>query len=243
MQEVFEVKIIVRNEVKAAKAREQGYTVLPLEQIGSVDIIFLAVLISGMEGAVRSMADYVHENQLVVDLCSVKVHPVKVMKNYLEKPQILATHPMFGPDSAKKGLKGMRVAFCPVRVEPENAGILRDFWVVHGVEVIETIPEKHDQDNAYSLAFSHIMAKVFNNMHFPELTFTTRSFNDISEVARLSANDTDQLFHDMLYYNPFLSDMLNNMQQSIASTLHDVETIRSEQRAANLYALDDAQAY
>ena len=32
-----------------------------------------------------------------------------------EKVEIIGTHPLFGPQSGRAGIAGMRVAFCPVR--------------------------------------------------------------------------------------------------------------------------------
>jgi prephenate dehydrogenase len=53
----------------------------------------------------------------VLDTCSVKSHPAAVMGRLLG-PDVsaLATHPMFGPDSAGNGLAGLPMVMCPVRV-------------------------------------------------------------------------------------------------------------------------------
>lgn len=232
--EKFDVVIIENNAEKVAAAKQLGYTVKPFESISDCELIFLAVPISGLEETLRKLAPLVNANHVVIDLCSVKVYPVELMKRHLKNAQIIATHPMFGPDSAKKGLAGLRVALCPIRADEENIQLVSEFWQSHGTIVTETTPEAHDQDTAYSQAFTYSIAHMILNMNLPEITFTTRSYNDITEVARLSANDTPQLFHDMLFYNPYFSRMKAELAASIAETMARLNEIEAEQKQSKL---------
>ncbi|MFA5813748.1 MAG: prephenate dehydrogenase/arogenate dehydrogenase family protein, partial [Patescibacteria group bacterium] len=81
------------------------------------DLLFLLVPISEMENCCREIAPLLGPKTIVIDACSVKVHPVKVMRKWLPKNQpIIATHPLFGPDSvARLGLKNQRIVVSPVR--------------------------------------------------------------------------------------------------------------------------------
>lgn len=233
----FDVSVVVRSEEKAARAEEKGFSVVQLENIGKVDVVILAVPISSIESVAKQTANYVLPDQVIVDVCSVKVYPAQVLKKHFAKKQILATHPMFGPDSAKKGLKGLRVAFCPVRVEQKNINMLRDFWEQFGVEVIETTPEKHDRDTVYSQAFSYTIAQILLGVPTSHITFTTRSFDDIREIAGYSKNDSYQLFHDMLYYNPYLKQMAKELRSSINKVMGRVAAIEGEQRASDPFSV------
>jgi len=225
----FDLYIVENNPEKAKAARAQGHTVIPFERVADADFVFLAVPISEIEQTLVTLAPLVDQHHVVMDLCSVKVHPTKLMQKHLTNSQILGTHPMFGPDSAKRGLKGLQVAICPLRVEPENLKIVTDFWAGHGLDVIETTPEAHDKDSVYSQAFTYSLAKIILNMNLPNITFKTRSFNDLTEIAALSANDTEQLFHDMLFYNPYFSDMKAELQAAIAKTNVILARVEAEQ--------------
>jgi prephenate dehydrogenase len=224
----FDISIVESNPVRARVAREQGYVIEPIDSAVNSDFIFLTVPISKIEPILIKLAPLVNNSHVVIDLCSVKVYPVDLMKKYLSSAQILGTHPMFGPDSAKKDLDGLQIAICPVNITPENLKHIKEFWIAQGVSVIETSPEDHDKDAVYSQAFTYLLAKVILNMNLPEVTFKTRSFDALVEVARLSANDSEQLFHDILFYNPYFSKMKAELEASIAKTNNVLNQIESE---------------
>lgn len=228
---VFDVHIVESNPQHKSTAAE-NYTVIPFESLIDMDYIYLAVPISKIEDVLMQLAPIVTENQVVIDLCSVKVYPVQLMKKYLHHVQILGSHPLFGPDSAKKGLQGLQVAICPINISDDNLQILTDFWTNQGVVILQTTPEDHDKDSVYSQAFTYAVARIINNMQLPDITFTTRSYKAITEVANLSANDTDQLFHDMFFYNPYFRQMKAQLEQSITTTDIILNEIEAEQSAA-----------
>lgn len=225
----FDVHIVESDTIKTNGAANAGYKCIDFNDLKNVDYIFLAVPISAIENILIQLAPLVSEQQVVIDICSVKVHPVNLMKKYLKSSQILGTHPMFGPDSAKKGLHGLQIAICPIAIEPKNLKIIKDFWVSKGIIAIETTPENHDKDAAYSLAFTHTIAKIIVGMNMPDIKFKTRSFNDITEIASLTARDTDQLFHDILFYNSYFPHMKKDLEESFKKTYSLLNSIEAEQ--------------
>lgn len=229
-QKTFTIYVVEADQNRAKKALDAGHKVLSFNELNQVDYVFLAVPISTIETVLKKIAPIVNKKQVVIDLCSVKVYPVKLMKKYLPHSQILATHPMFGPDSAKEGLSGLQIAFCPITVNPDNQKVIQEFWESLGVTVAYTTPEEHDQDSVYSQAFTYSIAKIIIGMNLPDITFTTKSYNAITRVARLSAKDTEQLFHDMLFYNPYFPKMKKELEESILKTMHRLDEIEAEQR-------------
>lgn len=228
----FEVGIVEADTKKQALARKQDYTVQKPKDLKDADIIVLAVPISALEGVIQKIAQFVGKKQVVVDVCSVKVFPVALMNKYLPDAQTLATHPLFGPDSTKAGLKGLKVAFCPLGIDAKNLASLKKFWESKGVEVIETTPEQHDRDMIYSLAFTHTIARIIGGMDMPDINLTTKNYEAIKQVAGLSMKDTEQLFHDMLYYNPYLIPMEKRLKQAVKETLATVHAAVGEQNKA-----------
>ena len=124
----FDIYVVETDPMRRQVAETNGFKLLPFESLSDMEFIFLAVPISQIADTIRQLAAMVDEGHTVIDLCSVKVYPARLMEKYLTKSQLLATHPMFGPDSAKKGLTGLQVAFCPLRIDPANSQIVRDFW-------------------------------------------------------------------------------------------------------------------
>lgn len=231
----FDVAVIETNEQRQEQARSHGLTVIPLALLPRANFIFLAVPISALDDTLQTIAPLVSKEQVVIDLCSVKSYPAQLLQKHVGHCQLLASHPMFGPDSAKKGLEGLQVALCPLSINETNLKIIKDFWRRLGCEVVRTTPDEHDRDNAYSLAFTHSIAKIIINTGIPDITFQTRSFKDITEVAALSSKDTDQLFHDILFYNPYFPEMKAKLISSINQTIVSLESIEQEQAKAMLF--------
>lgn len=223
----YDFSVIETDEVRAGEA-SRNYSIVSLDDVGKYEFVFLAVPIDSFEDVVKKISPLLQKEQVIVDICSVKVFPARVMEKYIGESDIIATHPLFGPDSASLGLEGLKVAFAPIRCSDDNANHLRYAWERHFVNVIDTTPEAHDQDTAYSQAFTYSVARIILNMNLPKIDFDTRSYQAITRVAELSANDTEQLFHDMMHYNPYFPKMLKELEASWLDTLATLETIRDE---------------
>ncbi len=221
----YDVKIVEPNPAKAKEAAAQDYAVITPETIKPYDIIFLCVPISSLGSTAKELAPYISDGQVVADVCSVKVYPIAQLQEQLPHTCIIGTHPMFGPDSAAHGLDGLRLALCPVSAPEEAVQEMELFWSGLGVHVIRTTPEAHDKDAAYSQAFTYTIARMLLAAHAPGVTFTTRSYDKLLDIAEISRNDSDQLFHDMLAYNPFAPAAITALRQSCNRTFDEIERI------------------
>ena len=77
-----------------------GVTVCELEKVLKQKVIFIAVPIRSFKSLIQLIAPKLRSDTTLIDVCSVKTYPVQVMKENLNKNiGIIATHPMFGPDS------------------------------------------------------------------------------------------------------------------------------------------------
>ncbi len=201
------------------KAQRLGHNLITLSGIRTADIVVFAVPISSFEGVVQEAAPFIGREQIVADVCSVKVHPAQQMRKHLGHARTIATHPMFGPDSTARGLTDLQVALCPLEADEQACKEMSDFWTKRGVQVIDTTPDDHDRDAAYNQGMPYTIAHALNRMNLPELTFTTRSSTALYDIAHYSARDSEQLFQDMLAYNPYVPDMLAKLNTSMGSVL------------------------
>ncbi len=113
--------------------------------------------------------------------------------------------------------------------------VIQEFWTSKGVVAIETTPEAHDKDTVYSQAFTYTLAKLISGVEIPDIIFKTRNFNAIYEVATLAAKDSDQLFHDMLFYNPYFQEMRVKFEHSINKTNLILDEITRQQSAVDKF--------
>jgi len=177
------------------------------EETAASDVILLAVPISAIPGVCERMAGQLRPGQMVVDTCSVKTKPVQWMLDRLPAhTQILGTHPLFGPDSGKDGIAGMKIAVCPVRVEEDSYSRILDFLRSLGLQVIETTPEEHDRQIAQTQAVFHLIAQTLKRLRWGTETITTPGPETFFSLITTVQHDTDQLFLDLQTENPFAEE-------------------------------------
>jgi len=201
-------KIYVYDPEDKAEAIEQaGAEAADFETTCHQKIVLLCMPISAMENTLGKIAPLINPRALVVDVCSVKVLPVNWMWEKMpETVSLLATHPMFGPDSAGKSLKGRKIVLCPERISAQRLNRARSFLESMGLVVIESTPENHDRQIAVSLALTHFIGRSLSSFGADDLLMDTEGYRRLLHILEVVENDTQQLFEDMHRFNPFAAD-------------------------------------
>ncbi len=89
------------------------------EELLALPAVFLCVAISALPEVLERIAPRLAPGTLVMDTCSVKSLPAAWMQSLLPPTvDILASHPLFGPDSAAGGMDGLPMVLWPVRLAP-----------------------------------------------------------------------------------------------------------------------------
>ena len=74
-----------------------GVTFTSIKEAASKEIVILSVPINKFESVVNEIKDFLKPGALVLDVCSVKVKPARIMEKLMPKNvEIIATHPLFG---------------------------------------------------------------------------------------------------------------------------------------------------
>ncbi|MEM7462255.1 MAG: prephenate dehydrogenase, partial [Pseudomonadota bacterium] len=127
---------------------EHGMHVGSPADVAKADLVILAVPIEVLASSIRELRPHLRPGAIVADVTSVKVEPVKVMKELLPADvEIVGTHPLFGPQSSFDGIVDRKIAICPVRGSSARriAAFLR---YVLKLKVYITTPEEHDKEAA-----------------------------------------------------------------------------------------------
>lgn len=178
-----------------------------LEQVCAQPIVLPLVPISAFESLIKQIAPLLQPGTLLADACSVKCLPVAWMQQHLpEYVQILGTHPMFGPDSAAETLFGAKLVLCPVRVEPLCYREIRAYLEKHGIKLIESTPEAHDQQISRSLFLAHFLGRTLLEFGAQPMEIDTKGYRRLMKILLTVENDSIQLFEDMYHYNPYAPD-------------------------------------
>jgi prephenate dehydrogenase len=171
--------------------------------VGCCDIVILAVPVGELPHAIRSLRPHLRPGSIVVDVGSVKVKPAKVMEAELPSfVDIVGTHPLFGPQSARDGIRGRKIAICPVRgnAAPRIAAFLRRAL---GLRVFITTPEEHDREAAVAQGVTHLIAKVLVRMEPLPKRLTTASFDLLVQATAMVRYDAASVFLAIERDNPY----------------------------------------
>lgn len=196
-------------EIHAVTEREVGPGInkINLEGLASMDLVIPAVPISAFEETLKKIKNYLKPEVILMDVCSVKVYPCQwLLENAPDKAQLIGSHPMFGPDSAKNGLEGLQMVFTPLRAEKETYENIKNIFASLKLKIIETTPEEHDRQAANCLSLVHYLGRGFGRMEIKKQDITTLGFERLLAVNETVNNDTWQLFFDMQKYNPFAEE-------------------------------------
>ncbi len=203
LSEDFEVYVFNRSD-KTKEIKQSNGIPASLEEVCKKDVIIPSVPISQFEGILKKIKNLLQEDSLVIDVCSVKEYPIKLMKRILPKEtQILATHPVFGPDSAAESLEGRKIVLCKVRISDELYGKIKIFLKKKGLIIIETTPEEHDRDIAKSLILTHFIGRALIDFGAMDINIDTEGYKRLMKILDMVKNDTYQLFEDMNKYNKY----------------------------------------
>jgi prephenate dehydrogenase len=203
----FTVVAHTRGEEKREDIARAGGTLVSLARACAQKIVILCVPISAMRATLQSVAPLLAPGTLVADVCSVKVLPVQWMTELLpDEVDILATHPMFGPDSAATSLKDHKIVLCPQRVDQARYLKIKTWLQGKGLIILETTADEHDRQIAVSLALTHFIGRSLSEFGATPLPIDTEGYKRLLHILGVVTNDTWQLFQDMNRYNPYAKE-------------------------------------
>ncbi len=207
LSEDCEVTVYDRRERAGDISRLGGHSG-SLAAACACDIVIPAVPISAMKPTLIQIGPRLKPHTLVVDICSVKTYPVQWMLEILPaNVDILATHPMFGPDSAAVTLAGQKIILCPQRIDTDKYACIRNYLLSCQLVVIETTPEAHDRQIAATLALTHFIGRSLAEYGAEPLDIDTDGYKRLLYTLETVTHDTWQLFTDMHHYNPYTKDI------------------------------------
>lgn len=180
--------------------------------------IFLCVPINQFDDVVQSIAGSIRPSTTVFDTCSVKMHPAASMQKHLggiDNVTLVATHPMFGPDSAAHGVSGLPMMMSLLQGSEPAYRNWRDGLSALGIRVVEMTPAEHDRLAAYSQGVTHYVGRLLEQLDLHETPIDTQGFKILRSLIEQTCNDSFELFRDLQTYNSFTSEMRQKMEAAV----------------------------
>lgn len=225
----FEVVVHTRNVDKENDINEAGGRLVSLNEACARKIVVLCVPISAMQDTLKQIAPLLAPKTIVADVCSVKEYPALWMHQHLpEFVDILATHPMFGPDSAAKSLADHKIVLCPERIAPHRYQRIKSWLEEKKLDIIETTPSDHDRKIAVSLSLTHFIGRTLARFGAPAMDIDTEGYRRLLHILGVVNNDTWQLFEDMHRYNPYAREKRHAFMAAMANIDDHLKKIEDE---------------
>jgi len=184
------------------------------EEVAQCDIVVFAVPISSYEEALIDTVPLMKKDGVIVDVATVKMHTVALLKKYCDGRRYIATHPMFGPESySKRGqdVSGFRIVVTEHALPQDHyeqfVSLLRSL----NFNVIEMTADEHDKQLAETLFLTHFVGQIVTRAGFVRTDIDTVSFGFLMDAVESVKNDT-QLFRDVYRYNPHCAAIMDRFK-------------------------------
>jgi prephenate dehydrogenase len=184
-----------------------GVTRTDLATVGGCDIVILATPVDLLSAVIADVAPHLKPGALVMDVSSVKVGPAQIMRDLLpDHVDVIGAHPLFGPQSGRNGIRGLKIALCPIRGDRVRrvGAFLRKRL---GLKVFITTPEDHDQEAAMVQGLTHLIAKVLVQMEPLPTRMTTASFDMLMRAVEMVRYDAPEVFMAIERSNPYAAEV------------------------------------
>lgn len=194
----------------AATDGEGRVRLTDLPTAAACPVVILAVPVEAMVDSIAAIAPHLRPGALVIDVGSVKVLPVALMAGGLpDHVRIVGAHPLFGPQSARDGIAGLRIAVCPVRNDRPARRVAAFCRRALGLKVFLVTPEDHDREAAVVQGLTHLIARVLLAMEPLPIRMTTASFDRIIQAVEMVRYDSPAVFRAIERDNPFAAEVRN----------------------------------
>lgn len=205
----FSVVIFDKDKIEREDITENTRVAKSVNEIYENEVIFYAVPISSFEDVISSHQKYFKKDQLLIDVLSVKMHPAKIFKKYLEGSKVLAllTHPMFGPDSIKEGFDGLPIIIDKFTADDTNYNFWKEYFISKNLDVCEMSAKEHDKMAASSQGLTHFIGRLLDAYHFKKTPIDSLGTKKLLEIVEQTCNDSWQLFTDLQHFNPYTRQM------------------------------------
>ena len=183
---------------------EGRVTLTDLASAAACPVVILAVPVEAMEITIAAIAPHVSPDAVIIDVGSVKVLPAGLMAEGLPQGvRIVGTHPLFGPQSGKDGIAGLRIAVCPINDDLMARRVAAFCRSALKLKVFLVSAEDHDREAAVVQGLTHLIARLLMAMEPLPRRMTTTSFERIMEAVEMVRHDSPAVFRAIERDNPF----------------------------------------
>jgi prephenate dehydrogenase len=187
-----------------------------LEECLTKKYIFLTIPIHSIKDFLIQNHQRFKEGSVIIDCASVKVPVLSWFKDHLP-PNVfyVASHPRFGPESARNKLSDNVIMVMPGQVPLRKYQILVNFFEKNlGLQIYNLTADEHDELMAFNLNLVHFLGRALDDLGITKIPIMMSSLSKLNDIVRVVMNDTTELFLDFYKYNPYASKVKDQWLKS-----------------------------
>lgn len=174
------------------------------ELLEKSDIIILAVPLSAYASLLPKISNIIRKEQLLVDVCSVKMIPERLFSKHLPSHKnILITHPLFGPQTYKFKVAGNNRLIVTQSIGDLAEEVLAYLTAEMAIDVIRMSADDHDKLMADIHVLTFFIAKGLDALNLDDHEITTPSYSMITDLVKFSEFHTEELLKTIQNGNPY----------------------------------------
>ena len=205
-------------EIRVYSRRHQpdGTCFFSLEDTAACDAVILTVPIHAFEENLVKTLSHIPPQSVIVDVATVKLHTLDMLKRHASGRRYIATHPMFGPESYRKQEKevtGLRIVITEHTLQEDEHRAIAEVLRRLGFEVVHMSADQHDKHLAETLFLTHFLGQVISRAKFDRTEIDTVSFGYLMNAVESVKHDT-KLFQDVYRFNPHCREVLDRFDIS-----------------------------
>lgn len=205
-----------------------------IELVKNSKMILISVPMDVFPQVVKEISPYIKRGHWVMDVCSLKLEPYKVMREFLREGEVIATHPLFGP--YEKSLSQKTIAYFPIRGK-NFLSWFKKTMTEEGVYLIKIPPKKHDQMMALIQVINHfwliLLGRLIIEARFDLETLvnlSTPSFiRQLDILKRLAYQEAD-LYAKIQLENPWGKKLRNLLLKTCKKMVKEFDSLQGEER-------------
>ncbi len=146
------------------------------EEVLTCSALFYCVSISAFKDVLTRTAGNIGKDTVVMDTCSVKLYPAKIMQELLPPSvQSIATHPCLVL-TQERTLKGLPLVICPVNCKTETLSWWVEEFARWGLDVMHMSCDQHDREAAWSQGITHFVGRTLSELSLGDTKLATKGY-------------------------------------------------------------------
>ncbi|KAE8730761.1 Arogenate dehydrogenase 1 [Hibiscus syriacus] len=182
------------------------------------EVILLCTSIISTERVLKTLPlQRLKRSTLFIDVLSVKEFARNLLLDVLPADfDIICSHPMFGPQSARQSWNDLFFVYEKVRIGNESSRVQRceqflEIFRNRGCKMVEMSCQEHDKFAAGSQFMTHTVGRVLDMLGLKSTPINTKGYEALLNLVDNTCGDSFDLYYGLFLYNKSALEMVERL--------------------------------